>query len=156
MSKLADTIEHYMKRLIDASPAACIVLQRKEMARQFNCAPSQINYVLSTRFTPERGFLVESRRGGGGYLCIRRIDLGKNRVATLLDILRELADKGISFQEASGFIEFLAEARVVTRREAHLMKAAVSFKPNRSPAESAARERAAILAGMLEALLREL
>lgn len=156
MSNLADSIEHYMKRLIDASPAASIVLQRKEMARQFNCAPSQINYVLSTRFTPERGFLVESRRGGGGYLRIRRIDLGKNRVATLLDILKELVDRGITLQEAGGFIELLAESRVVTRREALLMKAAVCFKAERSSDENLAKKRAAILTGMLEALLHEM
>lgn len=48
-------------------------LQRSELASRFNCVPSQINYVISTRFSPERGYIVESRRGGGGYIRIRRV-----------------------------------------------------------------------------------
>lgn len=69
MATLAEQIEAHLKRLLAASNGI-IEIQRRELARLFACVPSQINYVLETRFTPERGYRVESRRGGGGYIRI--------------------------------------------------------------------------------------
>ncbi|MGD8399434.1 MAG: CtsR family transcriptional regulator [Bacillota bacterium] len=71
MRNLADFIEQYLTGILERQSP--IELQRQELAKMFRCAPSQINYVLETRFTFERGYLVESKRGGGGYIRIRQI-----------------------------------------------------------------------------------
>lgn len=155
MSNLANNIESYIKRLLDASPTAAILLQRKELAERFLCVPSQINYVLSTRFTPERGYLVESRRGGGGYLRIRRLDLNRDKVVQLLEMLRGLVEEGISFQEAIDFVSRLTDARIVTRREGQLIKAAVSQDVRQLEEELLRSTRAVMLARMLEILLQD-
>lgn len=68
--KLSNIIEEFIKEMLEESRE--IELQRNELANRFNCVPSQINYVISTRFSPERGYSVESRRGGGGYIRITR------------------------------------------------------------------------------------
>lgn len=70
---LADLIEKYIKQQIHRSENQAIALSRAELAELFSCVPSQINYVLATRFTLERGYLIESRRGGGGYIRIARV-----------------------------------------------------------------------------------
>ncbi|MBS4021227.1 MAG: CtsR family transcriptional regulator [Dethiobacter sp.] len=154
MSNLVNSIENYIKCLLEASPSATILLQRKELAERFKCVPSQINYVMSTRFTPERGYLVDSRRGGGGYLRIRRLDLNRERVVQLVELLRSLVRDGITPQEAIDFVERLADTRLITRRESLLMKAAVR-NDARQEEENLCRLRAAMLARMLEALLHE-
>ena len=73
MGNLADRIEEYLKHILEQNKEGFIILQRGVLADEFSCAPSQINYVLHTRFTVERGYMVESRRGGGGYLRIVRL-----------------------------------------------------------------------------------
>ena len=153
VSNLANNIESYLKRLLDASPNAAIYVQRKEVASLFQCVPSQINYVLSTRFTSERGYVVESRRGGGGYLQIRRIDLDRAKVARLLELLQEMPEDGFSSQDADDFIQRLMEARLVTRREGLLMKAVTVH--DRSDSELFQHLRTLMLTRMLEVLLRE-
>ncbi|BAS29124.1 CtsR family transcriptional regulator [Limnochorda pilosa] len=70
MATLAEQIEAHLKRMLAAASGGVIEIQRREVARLFACVPSQINYVLETRFTPDHGYRVESRRGGGGYIRI--------------------------------------------------------------------------------------
>ena len=70
--RLSDTIEHFIKELMTQEEPE-VELRRNELAEYFSCAPSQINYVLATRFTPDNGYIIESRRGGGGYIRIVRI-----------------------------------------------------------------------------------
>lgn len=72
MKNLADIIESFIVRELLADEADQILVQRNELAVRLSCAPSQISYVLSTRFTPERGYIVESRRGSGGFVRIAR------------------------------------------------------------------------------------
>lgn len=74
MGSLADLIEQYLRQLLGGA-GDTIEVQRRELARMFRCAPSQINYVLETRFSAERGYIIESRRGGGGYIRIRRLEM---------------------------------------------------------------------------------
>lgn len=74
--KLSDLIEEYIREIISSSDT--VELRRSELADRFNCVPSQINYVIQTRFVPELGFYVESRRGGGGYIKITKINLDKS------------------------------------------------------------------------------
>ena len=69
--KMSDLIENFIIEMLE-STGGIAELQRNELAGKFNCVPSQINYVISTRFTNERGYIVESRRGGGGYIKIQR------------------------------------------------------------------------------------
>ena len=73
MPNLTRAIEKYIHDLLESEEAPSVSLRRKELAASFGCVPSQINYVLRSRFTPERGFLVESQRGGHGYIRILRI-----------------------------------------------------------------------------------
>lgn len=156
MSILANNIENYIKRLLDASPSATILLQRKELAELFQCVPSQINYVLDTRFTPERGYLVESRRGGGGFLRIRRLDLNREKVAQLLELLAGLVGEGVCTQEALDIVDRLAEARLLTRRERMLMKAVLGPQDTQSAEELFFRDyRVRVLMRLLEVLLHD-
>ncbi len=76
--KISDSIENFIRELLEAQTS--VELKRNELASYFNCVPSQINYVIQTRFTTERGFLVESRRGGGGYVKITRVELENNNM----------------------------------------------------------------------------
>jgi len=76
--KISDSIENFIRELLEAQSS--VELKRNELASYFNCVPSQINYVIQTRFTTERGYMVESRRGGGGYVKITRVELPGNRM----------------------------------------------------------------------------
>ncbi|KRK71177.1 transcriptional regulator CtsR [Lacticaseibacillus nasuensis JCM 17158] len=81
---MSDIIERYLKAMLSDDPQC--VISRAEVADQFNCVPSQINYVIKTRFTPERGYLVESKRGGGGYIRILKVQASSSQevVANLI------------------------------------------------------------------------
>lgn len=72
MGNLTDLIEQYLQQLLTQSGQ--VELQRRELAKMFRCVPSQINYVLETRFTTGRGYYIESRRGGGGFIRIYRVE----------------------------------------------------------------------------------
>ncbi len=74
--KISDIIEGFICEMFQTDSS--VELKRNELAEYFNCVPSQINYVISTRFTQERGYIVESRRGGGGHIKITRVQLGNN------------------------------------------------------------------------------
>ena len=74
MRNISDLIEGYLKQIIELEGQGHIEIKRSELADKFQCVPSQINYVINTRFTAERGYLVESKRGGGGYIRILRVE----------------------------------------------------------------------------------
>lgn len=73
MRNISDIIEEYLKEIMQRNDKQIIEIKRSEIADQFECVPSQINYVINTRFTLEKGYLVESKRGGGGYIRISRV-----------------------------------------------------------------------------------
>ena len=73
MARLSDIIENFIKEMLSESSNDQVQIQRNELADQFRCAPSQINYVLTTRFTGEKGYVIESRRGGGGHIIIKQV-----------------------------------------------------------------------------------
>ncbi|MNW50749.1 Transcriptional regulator CtsR [compost metagenome] len=106
------------------SPEGAVEIQRNDLADKFSCVPSQINYVISTRFTVEKGYLVESKRGGGGYIRIRKIEL-PGPVSLHTHLHQTIGDE-IGQTMAEGLIYQLEEARFISRREARLMRAAVS------------------------------
>lgn len=72
MARLSDIIEEFIKDMLDDAQDNELQIQRNELANKFSCAPSQINYVLTTRFTANKGYYIESRRGGGGCIVIKK------------------------------------------------------------------------------------
>ncbi len=119
--KLSNIIEEFIKDML--SEADMIELQRNELATKFNCVPSQINYVISTRFSPERGYSVESRRGGGGYIKITKAQ--PDNEGYIMKILKLIGDY-ISQQDMIGIIQNLYEYELLTKREATIIIAALS------------------------------
>ncbi|MFE4714465.1 MULTISPECIES: CtsR family transcriptional regulator [Bacillales] len=124
MRNISDIIEQYLKNILHESPEGTVEIQRNDLADQFSCVPSQINYVISTRFTLQKGYIVESKRGGGGYIRIQRFELPQN--VALHTHLNHTIGAGIDQNTAEGLIYQLEEARFLTQREACLMRAAIS------------------------------
>ncbi|MDI3533740.1 MAG: transcriptional regulator of stress and heat shock response [Thermosediminibacterales bacterium] len=122
MANLSDQIEKFIKQLFKEVDENVLEIQRNELAGYFNCAPSQINYVLATRFSVERGYYVESRRGGGGFIRIAKIAVDED---TLVKKILEGIGDSISQSCAQDFIERLSENKVISNSEAVLLKAAV-------------------------------
>lgn len=120
--KLSNLIEEFIKDMMKEENGA-VELQRNELAGRFNCVPSQINYVISTRFSPERGYIVESRRGGGGYIKITRA-VCKNEESYIQKVLSLVGDY-ISQTDADAVIQNLYELDVISQREGKIMTAAV-------------------------------
>jgi transcriptional regulator CtsR len=125
VASLSDLIESFIKQMISDTNGA-IEIQRNELANHFNCVPSQINYVISTRFTTDRGYYVESRRGGGGHVRIKRINI--NMPGNYLMHIVSSMGSSISQQSAEVFINNFVDYEVISEREGFIMKAAVSDK----------------------------
>lgn len=121
--KISDMIEEYIRDII--ADEKSVELSRSELANKFNCVPSQINYVISTRFIPELGFYVESRRGGGGYIRINKIDLSKSLY--LSEIIEKIGRK-MSQSVVDIYLKEFVRYNVITDREADLIRIAVSDK----------------------------
>ena len=118
---ISDIIENYIKELLTNDNE--VIIKRNDLANYFNCVPSQINYVIATRFTNEHGFIVESRRGGGGGITIRKVLLTKNDyISTLISSIGNYLKQN----EAYSYIKTLFEYDIITKREANIMFAAVS------------------------------
>ena len=118
---MSDRIEAFITELFKNEQNDYLELGRNELAQIFNCVPSQINYVIQTRFNPARGYNVESRRGGGGYIRIYKID--ENDL--LLNILNSIPPSS-SLKFANTIIENLLASELITISEARLMLSAVS------------------------------
>lgn len=121
---ISDVIEQYLKKIIHDNDQKSIEIRRSELADLFQCVPSQINYVINTRFTLERGYLIESKRGGGGYIRISRIQHEDDY--ELIQHLIDLVKPEISQQQAEDIIERLLENKIITKREMRLMSAAIN------------------------------
>lgn len=153
MRNISDIIEEHLKRILTSSGEGTIEIKRSELADTFNCVPSQINYVISTRFTVEKGYIVESKRGGGGYIRITRVGLDRHNNAlhrTILDII----GNSLTAREAEGFIQRLHEEKVLTPREARMMRAAVCSDIVALTPELRDRVRANLLSAMLVSILK--
>ncbi|WP_143416245.1 CtsR family transcriptional regulator [Geobacillus sp. E263] len=119
MPNISDIIEQYLKQVLNMSGKDIVEIKRSEIADKFQCVPSQINYVINTRFTLERGYIVESKRGGGGYIRIMKVKTKSK--AQLIDQLLELIQHRISQSNAEDIIDRLVEEKVITEREAKIM-----------------------------------
>jgi transcriptional regulator CtsR len=124
MRNVSEVIEQYLKHILQQSPDGVIEIQRNELADKFQCVPSQINYVISTRFTLEKGYIVESKRGGGGYIRIQKIQLHSH--GTILDHIFQTISDQIDQAASEGLVYQLEEGGFITSREANLIKAAIS------------------------------
>ena len=120
--RLSDIIENFIKELLEDTNGT-IEIQRNELAEYFNCVPSQINYVITTRFNPNQGYYVESRRGGGGNIKIRRINITKSNY--LMHIITSIGDK-ISMKEVNIFINNFLLNDIISEKEAKLIRIATS------------------------------
>jgi transcriptional regulator of stress and heat shock response len=151
MRNISDLIEHYLKQMLQESSEGAVEIQRNELADKFSCVPSQINYVISTRFTLEKGYVVESKRGGGGYIRIQRVELPTLRA--IQTHIHQTIGEHVDQQTAEGLIYQLEEAGMIERREANLLRAAVSREAIAVKLPLRDELRARLLKAMLIALL---
>ena len=143
--RLSDLIEQYIKELM-AENEDFTEFGRNELAQYFNCVPSQINYVISTRFSPERGYYVESRRGGGGNIKIKRIDITKEKY--IMHVINSI-ENVISQQEADIIINNLLDYGIITKDISKLLRVATNDKVLNLPIEHKDLTRTRILKNML-------
>lgn len=123
MSNITDIIERYLKQILQTQEKNMIEIKRSEIADQFQCVPSQINYVIKTRFTLEKGYIIESKRGGGGYIRIFRIE--HQDESELIDELISMINPTVSQQTAINVVERLFEKKIITKREAKIILSAM-------------------------------
>lgn len=121
---ISDIIEKYLKSILADSEH--VEIRRSEIADLFNVVPSQINYVIKTRFTIQNGYLVESKRGGGGYIRIEKVNLVDD--ADVLDVLIQVIGDSITQRDAYAVVQSLYEDDVLNRREAQLILVAIDHE----------------------------
>ena len=119
--RMSDLIEEFIKDLFNENQY--IEIQRNDLAERFNCVPSQINYVISTRFKPSQGYYVESKRGGGGCIKIKKINLDKSEY--LMHIINNI-ENSISSNEVDILISDFLSYNLLSEKEAKLLKVATS------------------------------
>ncbi len=144
--KMSDLVAQYIVRMLDETGGNAEI-QRNELASILGCVPSQINYVITSRFTPEQGYIVESRRGGGGYIRITRVTTDK-RVA-MMHIVNSIGDK-ISSASSVAILGNLIEQNMISEYDYAMISAALSDKAYSAvPQELRDTLRAAIMKNLL-------
>ena len=118
---MSDKIEAFIIELLKNEEMSGLEIGRNELAGIFNCVPSQINYVIKTRFNPEKGYIVESRRGGGGYVRIRRIE--RDEYGDLSGILGNIKN-GVTEEKAAGIIDYLYNTGQVSKIQKDIISSA--------------------------------
>lgn len=154
MSNLSDVIESFIKELIDSTKNATIEIQRNLLAQQFDCSPSQINYVLTTRFNNDKGYIIESKRGGGGYVKIFKVDTSTD--IHLENILNKSIGSNITYNKACDIIDVFREKKIITEKEQRIIKSAISDRAfGKIYYEDRNRLRADVLKEILLVLINE-
>lgn len=152
MSTISKRIEVYLKLLINDSEDKVIEIQRNALAEHFNCVPSQINYVLSTRFSSDQGYTIETRRGGGGFVRIKKQDLGlKETIESLTpETSQDLFDK----ENLHSFLDRLKEEDFLSNRENYLLKNIFSSEIfDQIPNNKSMKIKSSLLRDVLKALI---
>lgn len=145
--RISDLITAEILRMLDESDEHIAEIQRNELANGIGCAPSQINYVLSSRFTPEHGYIIESRRGGGGYIRIQRVVMDHS--SAIMHLINSIGNS-IDSLSARVVIDNCLQSKVISTEVARLMCAAISNNVLRvAPVEMRDYLRASILKEML-------
>ena len=119
---ISDLIAGFIQEALEETDGV-VELQRGDLAQRFHCVPSQINYVMSTRFSPEHGYIVESRRGGNGYIRITRVQT--DRETLLMQVINSIGDE-LDFQSAKAITGNLANSGAISMDVAKLLLAAIS------------------------------
>lgn len=145
---MSDIIEAYIKKILNAEEQ--IEIRRNEMADRFNCVPSQINYVINTRFTEQQGYSVESKRGGGGYIRIMKVKILDQ--AELLDKLIAIVGESITQKDAFAVTQNLYSRGIITKREGNLMLSVLDKSLAPYTGEYEERIRALLLKNFLNSL----
>jgi transcriptional regulator CtsR len=154
VGNISDIIEKYLQQILAASDNGMVEIKRSELAGEFQCVPSQINYVISTRFTMEKGYLVESKRGGGGFIRIRRVLL-HSKQEYFTDLLMHIGEM-IPQVKAEHVIIRLMEDQLMTKGEAILMKQIISRETLQLPIPLRDELRARMLRTMVSILFGRL
>ncbi len=149
--RISDMIEEFIKEMF-SDDEEFIEIQRNDLAQHFNCVPSQINYVISTRFNPSQGYYVESKRGGGGHIKIKKINITKSNY--LMHAINSIGNK-ITSQEVDIFISNFLSENIVSETEAKLLKVATSDNVLTVPQEYKDFLRANIFKNMLINLVED-
>lgn len=145
MGNLSELIEQYLRGILMQKKT--VELQRRELAKIFRCAPSQINYVLETRFTLERGFLVESKRGGGGYIRITQV--AWNTSENLPQLIENVIPNSLSTAELENLLTRLVEQNLISPEMAQLSFYVMLRDFSELPTEYACSVRAKFLKALL-------
>jgi len=108
---ITDLIASFLQESLDEAENGIVEIQRNDLAQRFNCVPSQINYVMSTRFSPEHGYIVESRRGGNGYIRITRVQV--DRQTLLMHVINSIGDE-LDRNSAQAIIRNLVQSGAIS------------------------------------------
>ena len=122
---ITDLIAGFLQESLDEAENGVLEIQRSDLAQRFNCVPSQINYVMSTRFSPERGYIVESRRGGNGYIRITRVRV--DRQTLLMHVINSLGET-VDLPSARAILGNLLQSGAVEEGVCRALAAAVGDK----------------------------
>ena len=122
---ISDLIASFLQECLEETGDGVLEVQRSDLAQRFNCVPSQINYVMSTRFSPERGYIVESRRGGNGYIRITRVQV--DRETLLMHVINSLGSQ-VDLPSARAILSNLTEAGALEADLGRTLLAAVGDK----------------------------
>ena len=142
--RMSDMIEEFIKELFEDEDS--IEIQRNDLAEHFNCVPSQINYVIATRFKPSQGYYVESKRGGGGHIKIKKVNITKSNY--FMHIINSVGEV-ITAQEVDIFISNFLSYGMISEIEAKLLKVATSDNVLKLPTQTRDEVRARIFKNML-------
>ena len=142
--RMSDMIEEFIKELFEDEDS--IEIQRNDLAEHFNCVPSQINYVIATRFKPSQGYYVESKRGGGGHIKIKKVNITKSNY--FMHIINSVGE-AITAQEVDIFISNFLSYGMISEIEAKLLKVATSDNVLKLPTQTRDEVRARIFKNML-------
>ncbi|MDR1733051.1 MAG: CtsR family transcriptional regulator [Synergistaceae bacterium] len=157
VSNLTRVIEKYINDLFGVEGNGSIVsLRRKDVAASFGCVPSQINYVLRSRFTPERGYLIESQRGGHGYIRIVRLSYDKPE--DRLKYFEDIVGESLSLKDRKRLLVMLQEKGLINTRERLIIEVALRYADElgRSEFDVSQHKRNILQADLLKRMLRSL
>lgn len=149
MSSISDVIEQFI--LSTMAEDDVIELSRNDLAKYFSCVPSQINYVLNTRFTVNRGYVIESVRGGAGFVKVIRVSLGNNYLNSMLEICNE----PMNYLKGCQVLDNLVSKKYLSKNEANLLKRAISSKSLNNPLNLEGMLRANILKEVIIELMKK-
>jgi len=153
MAKKSEEIEDFLKDMLKQTENNMIEIQRNVLAQQFDCAPSQITYVLTTRFKDNKGYIIESKRGGGGSIKIYELKMKSDK--QIDDLISRSIGESITKFKAYDILNHLFNKNIITERESQIIKRTISDRAlSLIPSENKNPVRAKILRESLLAVVK--